>query len=67
MALPHGAMGLSAVYDCGISGSYPLTIFVQIIPLGPKMPPPRVHMDYIGLYRKNVKKIFLSKTKGLEP
>ena len=26
-ALPHGAMGLSAVYDCGISGSYSLTMF----------------------------------------
>ena len=26
MALPRGAMGLSAVCDCGISGSYSLTI-----------------------------------------
>ena len=28
VALPRGAMGLSAVCDCGISWSYPLTIFV---------------------------------------
>ena len=27
MALPRGAMGLSAVCDCGISCSYSLTIF----------------------------------------
>ena len=27
VALPHGATGLSAVCDCGISGSYSLTIF----------------------------------------
>ena len=27
VALPRGAMGLSAVFDCGISGSYSLTIF----------------------------------------
>ena len=27
-ALPRGATGLSAVYDCGISLSYSLTIFV---------------------------------------
>ena len=27
MALPRGAMGLSAVYDCGISLLYSLTIF----------------------------------------
>ena len=27
VALPHGAVGLSAVYDCGIS-SYSLTIFL---------------------------------------
>ena len=27
MALPRGAMGLSAVCDCGISRSYSLTIF----------------------------------------
>ena len=27
VALPPGAMGLSAVCDCGISGSYSLTIF----------------------------------------
>ena len=27
MALPHDATGLSAVCDCGISRSYPLTIF----------------------------------------
>ena len=26
MALPRGAMGLSAVCDCGISSSYSLTI-----------------------------------------
>ena len=29
MALPHDAMGLSAVCDCGISLSYSLTIFVS--------------------------------------
>ena len=28
MALPRGAMGLSAVCDCGISWSYSLTFFV---------------------------------------
>ena len=28
VALPHGAMGLSAVCDCGISWSYSLTIFI---------------------------------------
>ena len=27
VALPHGAMGLSAVFDCGISWSYSLTIY----------------------------------------
>ena len=27
LALPRGAMGLSAVCDCGISWSYSLTIF----------------------------------------
>ena len=27
VALPHDAKGLSAVCDCGISGSYTLTIF----------------------------------------
>ena len=30
MALPRGTMGLYAVCDCGISGSYSLTIFVII-------------------------------------
>ena len=29
MALPRGALGLSAVCDCGISRSYALTIFVH--------------------------------------
>ena len=29
MALPRGAMGLSAVCDCGISWSYSLTILVK--------------------------------------
>ena len=29
VALPRGAMGLSAVCDCGISWSYSLTIFVS--------------------------------------
>ena len=29
-ALPHGAMGLSAVCDCGISWSYSLTIFAVL-------------------------------------
>ena len=28
VALPHGAMGLSAVCDCDISGSYSFTIFL---------------------------------------
>ena len=28
MALPHDAMGLSAVCDCGISLPYSLTIFL---------------------------------------
>ena len=31
-ALPHGATGLSAVCDCGISWSYSLTIFVKSSP-----------------------------------
>ena len=30
VALPHGAMGLSAVCDCGISCSYSLTIFANV-------------------------------------
>ena len=30
-ALPHGVMGLSAVCDCGISGSYSLTILVNFV------------------------------------
>ena len=29
MALPRGAMGLSAICDCSISWSYSLTIFAQ--------------------------------------
>ena len=28
MALPHGVVGWSAVYDCGISLSYSLTIYL---------------------------------------
>ena len=28
-SIPHGAMGLSAVCDCGISLSYSLTIFLD--------------------------------------
>ena len=31
VALPRGAMGLSAVCDCGISRSYSLTIFAVIL------------------------------------
>ena len=31
MAPPRGALGLSAVCDCGISGSYSLTIFAIIL------------------------------------
>ena len=31
MALPHEALGLSAVCDCGISRSYSLTIFDCIL------------------------------------
>ena len=30
MALPRGALGLSAVCDCGISLSYSLTIFEKV-------------------------------------
>ena len=30
MAFPRGAMGLSAVCDCGISLSYSLTIFIDV-------------------------------------
>ena len=30
VALPHGATGLSAVCDCGISGSYSFTIFISL-------------------------------------
>ena len=30
MALPRGALGLSAVCDCGISCSYSLTIFKPV-------------------------------------
>ena len=37
-------------------------MFVQIIPLGPKMPHPRGHMFYIGLCRENHEKIILSET-----
>ena len=29
-ALPRGAMGLSAVCECGISSSYSITIFIAI-------------------------------------
>ena len=29
VALPRGAMGLSAAFDCGISWSYSLTILVK--------------------------------------
>ena len=32
VALPHGAMGLSAVCDCGISLSYSLTFLIQLSP-----------------------------------
>ena len=35
---------------------------VQIIGLGPKMALSQGHMFYIGLYREDVKKIFLSET-----
>ena len=38
------------------------TQFIQIIVLGPKMAPPRGHMFYIGLYREQYEKIFLSET-----
>ena len=31
MALPHDVTGLSAVCDCGISGSYSLTIFDKLL------------------------------------
>ena len=31
VALPRGAMGLSAVCDCGISWSYSLTIFEEVM------------------------------------
>ena len=27
MFLPHGAMGSSAVFDCGVSWAYPLTVY----------------------------------------
>ena len=33
VALPHGAMVLSAVCNCGISCSYSLTIFVKESPI----------------------------------
>ena len=39
-------------------------MFVQIIFLGPKIANPGGHMFYIGLYRENVKKFFLSETTG---
>ena len=42
-------------------------MFVQIIPQGPKMAPPRGHMFYIGLYREKQGKISCLKPQGLEP
>ena len=33
VALPRSAIGLSAVCDCGISLSYSLTIFIDILPI----------------------------------
>ena len=42
------------------------TKFVQIIPLGPEMAPPRGQMFYRGLYRENVKKSPCLKLEGLE-
>ena len=38
MALSRGAMGLFAVFDCGISEPYPLTIFdFQSVPIRSKL------------------------------
>ena len=39
--------------------------FVQIMPLGPKVPPPPRHMVNIGLYRENMKKSSFLKPQGL--
>ena len=40
VALPRGAMGLSAVCDSGISWSYPLTIFDCSVDLMKMITPP---------------------------
>ena len=42
-------------------------MFVQVIPLGPEMAPPRGQMFYIGLCSENVKKTSCLKPQGLEP
>ena len=51
-------------------GSFPIIIRVQSefkdMPHGTKVARPVGHMYYIGLYRENIKKIFLSKPLGLE-
>ena len=52
VALPCGAIGLSAVCDCGISLSYSLTIFIWLFScygdhcIGPK-PPHMVDFSYL--------------------
>ena len=43
-------------------------MFVQIMPQGLKMAPPRGHMFYIGLYiGRNMEKSSCLKPQGLEP
>ena len=37
-------------------------MFVQIMPLGPKIAHPWGHMFYIGLYKEKHEKMFLSET-----
>ena len=44
------------------SPSRPLPRLFKFYSLGRKWPRPGGHMFYIGLYRENVKKIFLSET-----
>ena len=55
MALPCGAMGLSAVYECGIFLSYSLTILVRLA--SPKLHTRPKVIDI--LYpEKNILKVF---------
>ena len=54
--------GLEPCYLVCIIIWWTSTKFVQIITLGPKISPPGVHMFYIGLYKEQCEKTFLSET-----